>query len=143
MAQKAVKAKNEQGISLSTAFSSFSIDDAKKAKQFYSDTLGISVEEQDEGLQLTFDDGPAVFLYQKEDHEAATFTVLNFPVDDIEAAVTELKDRGVKFEVFEGEMKTDENDIFRGSESGNGPDIAWFKDPAGNFLSIIEQNTKE
>jgi len=143
MAQKAVTAKNEHGISLSKAFSSFSVDDIDKARQFYADTLGLSVEQQKEGLSLTFDGGKSVFLYAKENHTAATFTVLNFPVDDIEIAVEDLKTRGVKFEVFDGEMKTDENDIFRGAESGNGPNIAWFKDPAGNFLAIIGDKTKE
>lgn len=143
MAQKAITAKNEHEISLSRAFSSFSVDNLNKAKQFYADTLGLSVDEQKEGLNLIFDGGQSVFIYAKDDHEAGTFTVLNFPVEDIEKAVSDLKDRGVKFEAFDGEIKTDENSIFRGSESGNGPDIAWFKDPAGNFLSIIENNTKE
>ena len=140
MAQKAVKAQNEKGISLSSAFSTFSVDDINTAKQFYSETLGLTVKEEKEGgIGLNFDGGQSIYLYPKDDHQAATFTVLNFPVDDIDEAVTDLKSRGVKFEVFGGDIETDENDIFRGAESGNGPNIAWFKDPAGNFLSLIEK----
>ena len=119
-------------------FGSFSVDDIKEAKEFYGDTLGVDVSEPGEGLQLTFDEGGPVFIYPKDDHEPATFTVLNFSVDDIETAVEELKSRGVTFETYEGDMETDENNIFRGKENGNGPNIAWFKDPAGNFLSVIE-----
>lgn len=121
------------------AFSSFSVDDVKEAKKFYGKTLGIEVAGTEEGgLQLNIEDSGAVFIYPKEDHEPATFTVLNFNVDDIEQAVDELADRGIEFESYEGEMETDEKGIFRGKDSGHGPNIAWFKDPAGNFLSVIE-----
>jgi predicted enzyme related to lactoylglutathione lyase len=135
MAQ-AAKKKAEENF-FTGAFSSFSVDDLKEAKEFYGDTLGLDVEETDEGLQLNFE-GSSVFLYPKEDHEPATFTVLNFNVEDIDETVELLRDRGIEFESYTGEMETDDSDIFRGKESGNGPDIAWFKDPAGNFISVIE-----
>ena len=116
-------------------FSSFSVNDLEKAKQFYGKTLGVEVKTGDEGLELKFP-GNTIFVYPKENHSPATFTVLNFPVEDIEAAVDELSKRGVSFEKYkEGELKTDEKGIFH----GDGPTIAWFKDPAGNFLSVIEE----
>lgn len=119
-------------------FASFSVDDIAEAKEFYGKTLGVDVTEMEQGLQLNFDDGGSFFLYPKDDHEPSTYTVLNFNVENIEKAVEELRDRGIEFESFSGEMETDENDVFRGKKGGNGPDIAWFKDPAGNFLSVIE-----
>jgi len=88
-------------------------------------------------LGLNFANGGQVFLYPKDDHAPATFTVLNFPVDDIDAAVDELTARGVRFKRYEGEMGTDEKGIFRGASRDAGPDIAWFTDPAGNILSVI------
>ena len=130
--------KKAQTSIFTGAFSSFSVNDIKKAKEFYGKTLGIEVSEMDEGLELSVEDSGPVFLYPKDDHEPATFTVLNFNVDDIEQAVDELTNRGIDFESYEGEMETDEKGIFRGKEDGNGPNIAWFKDPAGNFLSVIE-----
>lgn len=136
MAQ-AVSRKAEESI-FTGAFSSYSVDNIKNAKEFYGKTLGIDVEETDEGLELNIEDSGSVFLYPKEDHEPATFTVLNFTVDDIDDAVDELTDRGITFEAFEGEMQTDEKGIFRGADNGTGPNIAWFKDPAGNYLSVIE-----
>jgi predicted enzyme related to lactoylglutathione lyase len=136
MAQ-ATKRKAEETF-FTGAFSSFSVDDVKLAKEFYGDTLGVDVEETEEGLQLNID-GASIFLYPKDDHEPATFTVLNFNVDNIEEAVELLKGRGIEFESYTGEMETDENGIFRGKKNGNGPDIAWFKDPAGNFISVIEE----
>ena len=138
MAQKAATARNEQGTFLSTAFSSFSVDDLNTAKQFYGDKLGLEVKQQKEGLSINFIGGLEVFIYPKEDHSAASFTVLNFPVDDIDEAADELSRRGIKFEFFEGEIQTDLKGIFRGKETNKGPDIAWFKDPAGNYLSILE-----
>jgi hypothetical protein len=93
----------------------------------------------EQGLQLSFDSGPGIFLYPKDNHEPATFTVLNFLVDDIDEAVDDLTDRGITFESYKGEMKTDEKGIFRGADDDNGPNIAWFKDPAGNFLAVIEE----
>ncbi|MBA3354058.1 MAG: VOC family protein [Blastocatellia bacterium] len=121
------------------AFSSFSVDDISEAREFYGKTLGVEVSDNEEGgLELSFDDGSSVFIYPKDDHDPATFTVLNFQVDDIEDAVDELIDQGVTFEQYDGEMQTDEKGIFLGKENGKGPNIAWFKDPAGNFLSVIE-----
>lgn len=117
----------------SKAFSSFSIDDLQKAKEFYGHTLGLKVSESPEGLEL-HPGNLDVFLYPKPNHKPASFTVLNFMVDDIEAAVDELKKTGVRFEKYEGEIKTDEKGIHR----NGGPSIAWFKDPAGNILSVLE-----
>ncbi|HSQ20269.1 MAG TPA: VOC family protein [Blastocatellia bacterium] len=116
------------------AFSGFSVDDLRKAKQFYGQTLGLEVAEMPEGLELHIAGGARVFLYPKPNHTPASFTVLNFPVENIETAVDELTNRGVRFEKYEGDLKTDEKGIFR----GGGPKIAWFKDPAGNILSVLE-----
>ena len=129
--------KKTQSEFFTGAFGSFSVDNVDEAKEFYGDTLGIDVAKTKEGLQLNIADSP-VFLYLKQDHEPATFTVLNFQVDDIEEAVDKLTELGIEFESYEGELATDEKGIFRGKAGGNGPDIAWFKDPAGNFLSVIE-----
>jgi catechol 2,3-dioxygenase-like lactoylglutathione lyase family enzyme len=118
------------------AFSSFAVNDLARASQFYGETLGLRVTEEDPGmplLQLHVGGGQPVLLYPKPDHEPASFTVLNFPVDDVEAAVDELAGRGVEFERYEGAPQ-DEKGIMR----GNGPDIAWFRDPAGNVLSVIK-----
>ena len=119
------------------AFSGFSVDDIPAAQRFYSKTLGIRVTEENDNLTLHLAGGERpTLVYPKGDaHEPASFTVLNFPVDDIEAAVDELTKRGVEFERYEGtELETDEKGIFR----GGGPLIAWFKDPAGNVLSVIK-----
>ncbi len=118
------------------AFSSFSVNDIQQAKDFYSKILGLKVSDGSEGtLNLHITGDTTVLIYPKSNHVAATFTVLNFPVEDIDLAVKELAERGVKFEVYtEGELKTDDTGIFR----GGGPLIAWFKDPAGNFLSALE-----
>ena len=137
MAQATGKKRKESFFT--GAFSSFSVDDVADAKKFYGQTLGLDVTESDEGLQLAFDDGHAVFIYAKDDHEPATFTVLNFNVDDIDKVVQELKGRGITFEAFTGELETDNSNIFRGKDSGHGPNIAWFKDPAGNFLSVVQE----
>lgn len=119
------------------AFSGYSVDDVSAAKAFYGDTLGIEVREEEMGilvLDLAGGDRPTL-LYPKPDHEPATFTVLNFPVDDVAATVAALRERGVAFERYEGtETETDDDGVFR----GGGPLIAWFKDPAGNVLSVIE-----
>ncbi len=116
------------------AFSGFSVDDIDAAKRFYGDTLGLQVSENDAGLTLHID-GRGILIYPKDNHEPATFTILNFPVDDVEGTVAGLAERGVQFERYEGtEIETDEQGIFR----GGGPLIAWFKDPAGNVLSVIK-----
>ena len=121
------------------AFSSFSTNDLAKAKEFYGQTLGLEVvEDQAMGLLgLHLATGGQVMIYPKDDHTPASFTVLNFPVDNIEQAVEELTKRGVRFETYDTEeIKTDEKGIARG---GGGPSIAWFKDPAGNILSVLEE----
>lgn len=118
------------------AFSGFSVDDLQRAKEFYGDTLGLNVSEEHELLTLHIADGSTILIYPKPNHSPATFTILNFPVSDIEKAVEELSRRGVRFEQYEGELKTDEKGVFRGA----GPLIAWFRDPAGNILSVLEQD---
>ena len=120
----------------SHAFSGFSTNDIDKAREFYGQTLGLSTSEGMGALMLEFPGGGQVFIYPKDNHEPATFTVLNFPVDDIDKAVDDLKSAGITFERYEG-MDQDERGIARGRESGQGPDIAWFKDPAGNILSVL------
>lgn len=138
MAQ-AGKKKSQESFFTGT-FSSFSVDDIEEAREFYATTLGVDVADNEEGgLQLNFPDSSSVFVYPKDNHEPATFTVLNFLVDDIDKAVDDLTDRGITFESYQGEMETDEKGIFRGADDDNGPNIAWFKDPAGNFLSVIEE----
>lgn len=117
------------------AFSSFSVDDLEKAKKFYGQTLGIEISESMEGLDLHLAGDNNIFVYPKTDHTPATFTILNFVVDDVEQAVDDLANLGVRFEIYnEGELKTDDKGIFHA-----GPKIAWFKDPAGNFLSVLEE----
>ena len=119
------------------AFFSFSVNDLAAAKGFYGKTLGLNVDESPEGLVLHVAGSSDAFVYPKPDHQPATFTILNFPVDDMDAAVDELTRRGVTFEQYDSEhMKTDEKGIARGN--GHGPTIAWFKDPAGNFLSVLK-----
>lgn len=116
----------------SKAFSGFSADDIPAAKQFYGDTLGLKVDEEHGMLHLRLAGDKDVLIYPKPNHQAATFTVLNFPVDDIEATVAALNERGVRFEQYE---TTDDKGINR----AGGPLIAWFKDPAGNILSVLQQ----
>ena len=124
------------------AFSGFSVDVLAKAKEFYTETLGLKVDDEGVGIRLHLPGGGTVFAYPKDDHQPATFTILNFEVDDIDEAVDELTNRGVQFEHYEVGPKTDEKGIFRGREQSMGPDIAWFKDPAGNFLSVIKDGKK-
>ena len=122
----------------SKAFSGFSVDDTAKAKEFYTQVLELEVEELDMPglLSLKIAGGIPILLYPKPNHTPASFTILNFPVENIEKAVDELTRRGIRFEIYREEnMQTDEKGISR----GNGPAIAWFKDPAGNILSVIEQ----
>ena len=119
----------------SKAFSGFSANDIEKAKEFYGRTLGLKVSETNGLLTLHLAGGSNVLIYPKPNHTPATFTVLNFPVDDVDHAVDELAKRGVRFEIYDlPDVKTDKKGIMR----GNGPTIAWFKDPAGNILSVIE-----
>jgi len=118
------------------AYSGFAVNDLQKAKEFYGGTLGLEVTDSAMGiLTLHINSGGKIIIYPKPNHVPAIFTILNFPVADIEKAVDELTALGVGFEQYGGEIKTDEKGIFR----GGGPKIAWFKDPAGNILSVIEE----
>ena len=120
----------------SKAFSGFSTGDIPKTKEFYAGTLGLDVEESRGLLTLRLAGGNNVLIYPKPNHVPATFTVLNFPVKDVDRAVDELTKRGVRFEIYDlPDLKTDKKGIMR----GNGPTIAWFKDPAGNILSVIDE----
>ena len=122
----------------SLAFSGFSVDDLGAARAFYADTLGLTVEDGGPGFSLRLAGGKDVLVYPSPNHRAGSYTVLNFPVPDIEAAVAGLTARGVVFEKYAGTpMATDENGIFR----QGGPPIAWFCDPSGNTLSIIEEQS--
>ena len=119
----------------SKAFSGFSVNDIPKAKAFYGQTLGLKVSESDDMLTLHLGGGAPVLVYPKPNHAPATFTILNFPVDSVDKSVDALTQRGVRFEIYnEPNLKTDQRGIMR----GNGPTIAWFKDPAGNILSVLE-----
>lgn len=115
------------------AFSGFAVDDIDAARKFYGETLGVDVSEQNGLLVLHIAGDRDTLIYPKPNHVPATYTILNFPVDDIDAAVDELTKRGVTFERYDG-MGQDE----RGIQRGHGPDIAWFKDPAGNILSVLK-----
>ena len=121
------------------AFSSFSTDDIQKAKEFYGETLGLEVVETPEGLELHIAGGTPVFVYPSQSYTPPTHTVLNFPVDDIDAAVDELTARGVQMEQYDmPDIKTDEKGIFRGDGDSGPRAIAWFKDPADHVLSVIQ-----
>ena len=116
-------------------FSGFSVDDSAAAKDFYGKTLGLKVDDHDGMLWIKTHGNDGVLAYPKGDsHEPASFTILNLPVDDVDAAVDDLVSRGVEFEHYDGEVATDDKGIMR----DNGPTIAWFKDPAGNVISVIE-----
>jgi catechol 2,3-dioxygenase-like lactoylglutathione lyase family enzyme len=121
-------------LTKSKAFGSFSSDDLDKARDFYGETLGLTTSEGPEGvLVLDIEGGNVVMVYPKPDHAPAVYTVLNFPVEDVEQAVDALVEKGVTFERYEG-LEQDERGIARGA----GPLIAWFHDPAGNILSVLE-----
>ena len=119
------------------AFSGFAVDDIDTAKRFYGEVLGIEVSDGEMGileLRLAGGERPTI-VYPKPDHEPANYTILNFPVDDVAATVAELRDRGVEFERYEGtEVETDDDFVCR---AAGGPEIAWFKDPAGNVISVL------
>lgn len=125
---------------LSQAFSSFSVSDLQKAKEFYATTLGLPVEEISMGL-LKLDLSPQkwVIIYEKRSHTPADFTLLNFPVKKIEEAVDKLIAKGIQFEHYEGEIATNAKGI---CSTGEGPDIAWFKDPSGNILAVLQDFEK-
>jgi len=119
------------------SFSSFSVNDIEKAREFYGQTLGLKVSELEEGLELNLAGGHTVLLYPKPNHTPASFNVLNFPVKDIEEAVEELTTLGLLLEKYDlPDLKTDKKGVMRGP----GMQIAWFKDPAGNILSVIEDD---
>jgi catechol 2,3-dioxygenase-like lactoylglutathione lyase family enzyme len=119
------------------AFSGFSTNDIEATRAFYSETLGIKVTEEYGMLTLHLDDGARpTLVYPKDDHEPATYTILNFPVDDIDAAVDALAAKGVEFAKYQGSPQ-DEKGVVRGKQQNMGPDIAWFTDPGGNILSVI------
>lgn len=120
------------------AFSGFSVDDIDAAREFYGTTLGFDVGAGPMGfLDLRLSSGASVFIYSKPNHQPASFTVLNFPVADIDAAVDDLIARGVNTKIYsDAEFPSDERGIVRGN--GQGPDIAWFRDPAGNVLAVMQ-----
>lgn len=120
-----------------SAFSGFSVDDLAAAKEFYSSTLGLTVDPDGVGARLDLPGGGTVFMYPKADHQPAAYTMLNFEVEDIDASVDDLVGRGVKFERYEGMPAVDAKGIMRGREHNLGPDIAWFLDPAGNVLAVL------
>ncbi|HWV48083.1 MAG TPA: VOC family protein [Microbacterium sp.] len=123
----------------SDAFSGMSSDDIEASRAFYASVLGLEVRDAGGGLlSVQLPKGGAVLMYPKDDHEPATFTILNFPVEDIDAVVDELVAKGVTMQRYEG-MPQDEKGIRRGKAEGQGPDIAWFTDPAGNILSVLSE----
>lgn len=122
------------------AFSGYSVDDLERAKAFYTEILGLKLDNENMGLELQLPHGGKLFLYAKEDHQPATFTVLNLVVDNINQSVDALVDKGVSFERYDSLPAPQDNKaVLRGLAAGQGPDIAWFKDPAGNILSLIQE----
>jgi catechol 2,3-dioxygenase-like lactoylglutathione lyase family enzyme len=121
-------------VSIDGAFSTFSSDDIEAAKEFYGTALGLTASEENGLLSLELAGGQRIVIYPKDDHQPAVFTVLNLEVGDIESAVDELAAKGITFERYGDDFKQDERGIAR----GEGPPIAWFKDPAGNILSLIQ-----
>jgi catechol 2,3-dioxygenase-like lactoylglutathione lyase family enzyme len=121
------------------AFSGFSVDDQAKAKDFYTKTLGLELSDETMGLELKLPGGGTLFVYSKDGHQPATYTVLNFVVEDIDKAVDQLVGLGIEFEHYDNmPAKPDAKGILRGLAANQGPDIAWFKDPAGNILSVLQ-----
>jgi predicted enzyme related to lactoylglutathione lyase len=121
-----------------SAFSGFSVNDLAGAKQFYTQTLGLDVQDEPMGLRLKLAGGSEVFVYAKDDHVPATYTMLNLVVDDIDTAVEQITAAGVVLLPYEG--MTDDKGVARGLSNNRGPDIAWFKDPAGNILSVLQES---
>ncbi len=121
------------------AFSGLSVNDLDKAKEFYTGTLGLELNDEKMGLQLQLPGGGKLFIYPKDDHQPASYTVLNFVVENIDEAVDELTSSGVSFEHYDNmEGNQDEKGVMRGIQASQGPDIAWFKDPAGNIISVLQ-----
>lgn len=126
-------------LTAQAAFSGISTNNLQTTKQFYAQTLGLQLENEKMGLQFALPGGGTLFMYQKDDHQPATFTVLNFVVDNIDQAVDELSKQGVTFERYDNMPGAqDEEGILRGRSVNQGPDIAWFKDPAGNILAVLQ-----
>jgi catechol 2,3-dioxygenase-like lactoylglutathione lyase family enzyme len=126
----------------SKAFSGFAVDDLAAAERFYRETLGLNVEILDEAnglMALHLAGGRDTLVYRSTDLQPASYTILNFPVEDIDAAVDELSGRGVRFERYDG-FPQDEKGVMRGIAANRGPDVAWFKDPAGNVLSVLQES---
>lgn len=134
--------RNDKGGNMLTAlsaFSGFSVDSIEKAKQFYVDTLQLTLKDETMGLQLALPGGGEVFIYEKSDHVPAAFTILNFVVEDIESTVDHLVGHGITFEHYDNMPGTqDEKGILWGKKVNRGPNVAWFKDPAGNILSVMQ-----
>lgn len=128
-------------VTVRDAFPGFSVDDIDAAREFYGTKLGLPVDDEAAAgaLRVALPSGQAVFIYPKPNHEPASFTIMNLVVDDIDRAVDELNAAGVVTKIYTApdDFGTDERGIARGSVSGQGPDIAWFTDPAGNVLSVI------
>ena len=121
------------------AFSGLSVNDLEAAKKFYTETLGLELDSETMGLQFKLPGGGQLFIYPKDDHQPAAFTVLNFVVESIDEAVGQLTGQGVNFERYDNMPgQQDEKGIMRGKSANQGPDIAWFKDPAGNILAVLE-----
>ncbi|HYT14543.1 MAG TPA: hypothetical protein VEL12_17285 [Candidatus Nitrosopolaris sp.] len=121
-------------LKVDRAFSGFSVNDLEVAREFYGQTLGLPIEESPAGIRLKIGNG--ILIYPKQDHQPSTYTMLNFPVESIDQAVDELVAKGITFEHYGG--ITDKKGVARGLSHGRGPDIAWFKDPAGNILSVLQ-----
>jgi predicted enzyme related to lactoylglutathione lyase len=120
-----------------SVFTSYSVTDLDRARDFYSNILGLAVEKNEMGLLLNLPGGGVVFLYPKKNHQPATFTVLNFEVEDIDDTVDSLAKKGIKFKRYEG-ILADEKGIARGFQANQGPDIAWFEDPDGNIIAVMQ-----
>jgi predicted enzyme related to lactoylglutathione lyase len=123
-------------MNVKTVFSGYSVNNSDEAKRFYGEVLGLTLDDEEMGLTYKLPSGGKLFIYAKPDHQPATYTCLNFVVEDINEAVKELKAKGVTFEHYEG--MTGQDGIARGSQVNRGPDIAWFKDPAANILAVIQ-----
>lgn len=123
-----------------STFSSFSVHDIGEAKKFYGQTLGINISDEEMGLRLNLAEGGRVHIYQKDDHQSASFTVLNFVVENIDAQIDELAIKGVVMERYDNmPAPQDEKGVLRGLAANMGPDIAWFKDPSGNIISVLQE----
>jgi catechol 2,3-dioxygenase-like lactoylglutathione lyase family enzyme len=132
------KAPSEKNALFTAGFSTFAVKEVSAARKFYKDTLGLDVGDSMGGLRLGIPNGDDIFVYEKEDHKPAVFTVFNLQVSDIASAVDDLSARGVKFLQYEGDIATDEKGIHWGAQDGKGPNIAWFEDPSENIFSVVE-----